>query len=92
MLQEVKMTTLTITLEGELAQILQAALHNQSITAEELVKRALYQYLEEEQLPESVSGDDNLVGLFDLGDPLLSEKSEEILQTMFAEDKTAARQ
>jgi hypothetical protein len=32
------------------------------------------------------------VGLFDLGDPLLSEKSEEILQTMFAEDKTAARQ
>lgn len=78
------MTTLTITLEDELAQILQAALYRKSITAEELVKQALYQYLDEEQATEGEQGEDSLVGLFDLGDPLLSEKSEEILHAMFA--------
>ena len=85
------MTTLTIALEDELAQILQATLYRKSITAEELVKQALYQYLDEEQAIESTQAEDTLVGLFDLGDPLLSEKSEEILQAMFTENKVPAQ-
>ena len=84
------MTTLTITLEDELAEIIQAALQRKAISAEELVKQALYQYLDEGQESVHTPAEDSLVGLFDLGDPLLSEKSEEILQAMFTEDKVSA--
>lgn len=84
------MTTLTITLEDELAEIIQAALRCKAISAEELVKQALYQYLDEGQERVRTPAEDSLVGLFDLGDPLLSEKSEEILQAMFTENKVSA--
>ena len=84
------MTILTITLEDELAEIIQAALQRKAISAEELVKQALYQYLDEGQESVRTPAEDSLVGLFDLGDPLLSEKSEEILQAMFTENKVSA--
>lgn len=74
------MITLTITIEEELAQVLQPLLERRSITAEELVKQALYHYLTEEQSTVDIKEQDSLVGLFDLGDPMLSEKSEQILQ------------
>lgn len=83
------MTTITVALEDELVEILQKALYRQSISTEELVKRAIYHYLDEEQMPAQEAVEDSLVGLFDLGDPLLSEKSEEILQSMFAETNTS---
>ena len=79
------MTTITIALEDELVEILQMALHRQAISTEELVKRALYHYLDEAQMPAQEVGEDSLVGLFDLGDPFLSEQSEEILQSLFSQ-------
>lgn len=85
------MTTITIAIEDELAQILQATLYRKSITAEELVKQALYLYLDEEQTAAHEQAEDSLVGLFDLGDPLLSEKSEEILQAIFTENTVAVQ-
>lgn len=82
------MNMLTIGLEDELQQIIQIALYRKTITAEQLVKQALYRYLDEEQISEGEEvaneyGEDSIVGMFDLGDPLLSEKSEEILHTIF---------
>lgn len=73
-----KMTTLTIALQD--------SLDRQSSVTEELLKRAIYQYLDEAQVIESTTAEDALVGLFDLGDPLLSEKSEEILHALFAKE------
>lgn len=82
------MNMLTIGLEDELQQIIQIALYRKTITAEQLVKQALYRYLDEEQISEGEEvaneyDEDSIVGMFDLGDPLLSEKSEEILHTIF---------
>lgn len=82
------MNMLTIGLEDELQQIIQIALYRKTITAEQLVKQALYRYLGEEQISEGEEvaneyDEDSIVGMFDLGDPLLSEKSEEILHTIF---------
>lgn len=74
------MITLTITIEEELAQVFQPLLDRRSMTAEEFVKQALYHYLTEDQSTRDIKEQDSLVGLFDLGDPLLSEKSEQILQ------------
>ncbi|MEZ4659215.1 MAG: hypothetical protein R2911_16760 [Caldilineaceae bacterium] len=75
------MTTITITIEDELAQIVNKAVHRLSISQEEIVRQALYHFFDEAQ--ESMAGEDPLIGMFDLGDPLLSENAEEILQGMF---------
>ena len=75
------MTTITVIIEDELAQIVDNAVHRLSISQEEIVRQALYHFLDEP--PEIVAEEDPLIGLFDLGDPLLSENTEEILQGMF---------
>ncbi|MCE7980145.1 MAG: hypothetical protein DYG89_03050 [Caldilinea sp. CFX5] len=90
------MNMLTIGLEDELQQIIQVALYRKTITAEQLVKQALYRYLHEEQVVEdeevaSEYGEDSIVGMFDLGDPFLSEKSEEILHTIFNANKAVVQ-
>jgi hypothetical protein len=73
------MRTLTVDLEEGLTRILKVALHRRSSTAEELAKQAFYQYLGKEQATEDELTTDSIVGMFDLGDPLLSEKVEDIL-------------
>lgn len=69
-----------------LTTALQNRLDCQSILTEEFLKRTLYQELDEAEAVEGTPAEDSLVGLFDLGDPLLSEKSEEILQALFTKE------
>ncbi len=80
------MTTITVTIEDELAQIVNKAVHRLSISQEEIVRQALYHFCDE--AAEIVAEEDPLIGLFDLGDPLLSENAEEILQGMFRNEQT----
>lgn len=66
---------------------LQDRLDCQSSMTEEFLKRTLYQDLDETEAGEGTPVEASLVGLFDdLGDPLLSEKSEEILHALFAKE------
>ncbi|MEZ4734964.1 MAG: hypothetical protein R3E79_48335 [Caldilineaceae bacterium] len=69
-----------------LTTALQDRLDCQSSMTEEFLKRTLYQDLDETEAGEGTPVEDSLVGLFDLGDPLLSEKSEEILHALFAKE------
>jgi len=82
------MTTITIVLEDELAQLVDNAVQQSSSSPEEIVKQAIYHYLND--LQKMDAGEDPLVGLFDLGDPLLSENVEEVLQAMFRKEENSS--
>lgn len=68
------MVTITVVLEDDLAKELEAATSRTQLTREEIIKHALVQYIS------TGAQDESLIGLFDLGDPDLATKSEEILQ------------
>jgi predicted transcriptional regulator len=67
------MVTLTVSLDDELAEALQTLATQSQVTEEELIKRAVQNYVV------TFQSDDPLVGLFDLGAPDLAEQAEEIL-------------
>jgi metal-responsive CopG/Arc/MetJ family transcriptional regulator len=70
-----KMIRINVALEDELEQALQEIVVRSNLTQEEIVKRALQQYI-----TFYFEEDDPLIGLFDLGDPHYAEKSKELLR------------
>ncbi|MBE7533859.1 MAG: ribbon-helix-helix protein, CopG family [Chloroflexi bacterium] len=66
------METLTISLDDDLAIALKKLTKKTKLPQEELVRRAIAEYVAPQ--------DDPLIGLFDLHYPDLAEKSEEILR------------
>ncbi|HXW00081.1 MAG TPA: CopG family transcriptional regulator [Anaerolineae bacterium] len=68
------MVNITISIEDELAKSLQTLAERSKLTEAEIIENALKRYVTSSEV-------DPLIGLFDLGDPYLAERAEDILRT-----------
>lgn len=72
------MTTITVTLEDELARQLDDASMRAGMTSSDIIRRALAEFFAKRPEP----GRDALAGMFDFGEDDFAEKSEDVLHSL----------